>query len=91
MSKPLLEKQPNLDGELVFDAPWQARTFAMAVKLHEAGMFSWSEWSHRLAKNIANAEEVNSGAVENSDDYYTLWQQTLEMLIQEKESSGGSK
>jgi len=89
MSEVILEKQPSLDGALVFDAPWQARTFAMAVKLHETGMFSWNEWSERLAKNIASAEEMNSEAVVSSEDYYTLWQKTLEMLVQEKEGDGG--
>ncbi len=90
MSKPVLEKQPSVDGDLIFDAPWQARTFAMAVELHEAGLFSWNEWSERLAKNIANAELVNTEAVVSSEDYYTLWQQTLEMLIEEIEDGGES-
>ena len=37
------------DGSPVFNEPWQAQAFAMAVTLHEAGYFSWSEWSDRLA------------------------------------------
>jgi len=84
MTRPVLQKQPAVEGELVFDAPWQARTFAMAVKLNEAGVFSWNEWAELLAQNIARAEAKDSNAVASSDDYYTFWQQTLEMLVQEK-------
>ncbi len=86
MNGPILEDQPLRDGDVVFEAPWQARTFAMAVKLHEAGMFTWGEWSSRLAATIQAAETTakNNEAVVSSDDYYTCWQQTLEMLVQEK-------
>ncbi|MBX2867468.1 MAG: nitrile hydratase accessory protein [Acidiferrobacterales bacterium] len=90
MSQPVFDHQPVEDGDVVFDAPWQARTFAMAVKLNEAGVFTWSEWSLRLAKNIQAAESLteHDTAVVTSDDYYTCWQQTLEMLVREK--TGGS-
>ena len=29
----------------VFRAPWEAQAFAMAMALHEQGLFTWSEWS----------------------------------------------
>lgn len=82
MSVELLSSQPQEDGEPVFDAPWQARSFAMAVKLYESGLFSWKEWSDRLSQNIATHER--QGAVVNSEDYYSLWQQTLEQFVEEK-------
>ena len=41
----------------VFRAPWEAQAFAMAVKLHEAGYFTWSEWAERLAQEIKRAQE----------------------------------
>ena len=74
--------QPRADGELVFDAPWQARTFAMAVQLHHSGLFEWKEWSARLARNIAAFEKRT--AIQDSDAYYQLWQQTLEEIVREK-------
>ena len=74
--------QPQADGEPVFDAPWQAKTFAMAVKLHEAGLFSWKEWADRLAGNIAAREQ--SAPIASSDDYYMTWQETLEQLVSER-------
>lgn len=82
MSVELLSSQPQEDGEPVFDAPWQARTFAMAVKLYESGMFSWKEWSDRLSQNIAAHEQQH--AVASSENYYSLWQQTLEQFIEER-------
>lgn len=86
MSVELLATQPQEDGEPVFDAPWQARTFAMAVKLYESGLFSWKEWSDRLSQNISAHEREN--AVASSEDYYSLWQQTLEQFIEERIDSG---
>ena len=78
----LLEQQPQLQGEPMFDAPWQARTFAMTVKLHESGLFSWKEWSDLLATNIDRHEQ--SAVVENNTDYYTIWQQSLEEILRQK-------
>lgn len=74
-----LPQPPRQDGELIFDAPWQARSFAMAVKLYESGWFSWQQWSERLAQNIARYEQT--GEIVSSHDYYSVWQQTLEQLI----------
>lgn len=79
------EKQPTKDGEPVFDAPWQAKTFAMTVKLNETGVFSWTEWADALSVNIAEFEKHSQ--INNSDDYYKLWQNTLENLVAEKTAS----
>jgi len=76
------EKQPAHNGDLVFDAPWQAKTFAMAVKLNESGIFSWTEWADCLSKNIAEFEKHSQ--INTSDDYYKLWQSALEKLVAEK-------
>ncbi len=70
------------NGELAFDAPWQAKTFAMAVQLNESGVFTWTEWAEELSSQIADFEKHN--AIENSNDYYKLWQSALEQLVQQK-------
>ena len=36
-------------AEQVFAEPWQAEAFALAVALHEKGLFSWSEWAEALS------------------------------------------
>ncbi len=71
-----LPGQPESEGEPVFDAPWQARAFAMAMHLNEQGVFSWTEWSERLAELIESYEEQTT--IQNSDDYYRLWLKALE-------------
>lgn len=76
------EQQPTENGEPVFDAPWQAKTFAMAIKLNESGVFTWNEWAKELSIHI-NAFEEHS-TIENNNDYYKLWQQTLESLVEKK-------
>ena len=76
-----LAGQPRADGELVFAAPWQARTFAMAVQLHQAGLFEWKEWAALLARNIAEFEKQDE--IKDSDTYYQLWQATLEEIVKQ--------
>lgn len=76
------EKQPTDNGEPIFDAPWQAKAFAMTVKLNESGVFTWAEWADRLSTHIADFETHSE--ISNSEDYYTLWQSALESLVAEK-------
>ena len=40
----------------VFREPWQAQAFAMALALHERGLFTWSEWAAALAAEIKRAQ-----------------------------------
>ncbi|HYM25496.1 MAG TPA: nitrile hydratase accessory protein, partial [Vicinamibacterales bacterium] len=39
----------------VFAEPWQAQAFALAVKLSDAGYFTWKEWAAALAAELAAA------------------------------------
>ncbi len=73
---------PVADGEPVFESPWQAKTFAMVLQLHEAGAFSWVEWADELARTIAE-HELHS-PVRGGEDYYTLWQLSLERIVERK-------
>jgi nitrile hydratase accessory protein len=40
----------------VFAEPWQARAFALAVKLSEQGHFTWKEWAAALANELETAD-----------------------------------
>jgi nitrile hydratase accessory protein len=66
----------------VFGAPWEAQAFAMAVKLHEAGHFTWTEWAERLATEIAAARAA--GDPDLGDTYYRHWLAALEKIVTEK-------
>jgi nitrile hydratase accessory protein len=69
-------------GAPVFQAPWEAQAFAMAVRLHEAGHFTWPEWAERLADEIKRAQAA--GDPDRGDTYYHHWLAALERLVAEK-------
>ena len=76
-----------LSPEKVFDAPWHAEVFALAVHLNEGGYFDWPEWAGRFGENLAAAKTVKidvGEGLDGSDDYYQIWLQTLIELMQEK-------
>lgn len=59
--------------ERTFDAVWEAQAFALAVALHERGLFSWPEWTSRVA------------AEESSADGYARWLAALERVIEDND------
>lgn len=59
----------------VFREPWEAQAFAMAVHLHERGVFTWAEWAETLGAEIAAA-----GSTDTGEDYYLHWMSALERL-----------
>ena len=71
------------DGEgPVFEAPWQAHAFAMAVRLNERGLFSWPEWASRFGAERTKA--AATGAPDTNETYYLNWLTALEKIIAEK-------
>src|SRR5689334_3964314 len=44
---------PHDEGGPVFEEPWQAQAFAMAVRLSAHGYFTWKEWADALAGELA--------------------------------------
>lgn len=63
----------DADGP-VFAEPWQAQAFAMTLKLHEAGVFTWTEWAQALGAE--RAADPDDGA-----RYYQHWVAALEKLM----------
>ena len=47
---------PRLNGELVFDAPWEGRSFAMAMALVEEGLFDWDGFRDHLIAAVQRWE-----------------------------------
>lgn len=43
---------PRRNGELVFDAPWQARAFAMTIALLEREQLTWDAFRPHLVRAI---------------------------------------
>jgi nitrile hydratase accessory protein len=71
----------NSDGP-VFDAPWEAEAFALAVSLNERGVFTWSEWAQMLGDEIKKAQAA--GDPDTGETYYHHWLATLERVLAEK-------
>jgi nitrile hydratase accessory protein len=64
----------------VFAAPWEAQAFAMTVRLHERGHFTWREWTDAITAEIAAARV--RGDV--TTPYYEHWLAALEKLVAAK-------
>ena len=64
-----------LEQDPVFAEPWEAQAFAMAVKLNEAGLFTWSEWADALGAELAAHPQ---------ESYYQCWLAALETIAARK-------
>lgn len=82
----LLPGMPSDDGaEPVFREPWEAHAFALAVSLHQRGLFTWPEWADALARQIGAARAA--GDADLGDTYYRHWLAALETLVAAKGAS----
>ena len=86
---PLPDHLPREGGEPVFREPWEAHAFALAVSLHQRGLFTWPEWAQALAMQIAMAQAA--GEADLGDTYYRHWLAALESLVAAKGASSGSE
>ena len=71
----------DADGP-VFGEPWEAQAFAMALALHERGLFTWPQWAATLADEIKRAQAA--GDPDTGETYYHHWLAALERLIVEQ-------
>ncbi len=59
--------------EKPFSAPWEAQVFALAVKLNDAGVFTWNDWTKTLGAELAAHPER---------PYYESWLAALELITE---------
>jgi nitrile hydratase accessory protein len=71
----------DADGP-VFREPWEAQAFAMALALHERGLFTWTEWAATLGDEIKRAQAA--GDPDTGETYYRHWLAALERIVAEK-------
>ncbi|MGZ5275402.1 MAG: nitrile hydratase accessory protein [Caldimonas sp.] len=76
------------DGPL-FREPWQAQAFAMALALHERGLYTWPEWAAALAAQIEAAQAA--GDPDLGDTYYQHWLAALESLVAAKQAGSAAE
>ena len=70
---------PSLNGELVFEAPWEARVFGMAHRLCDAGLFTWDEFRQALIAEIGRWEQAPQEGAPYK--YFERFQAALESLL----------
>lgn len=85
-SYPELPNLPRDDEGVVFQEPWQAQAFALAVRLSAQGHFTWTEWAESLAAELAAAAE--RGEPDDGSEYYQHWVAALEKLVTSKGLAG---
>jgi nitrile hydratase accessory protein len=61
-----------------FAEPWQAQAFALTVRLHEQGAFTWTEWAAALTRERAGVSD------DGGEGYYEGWLTALEFLVLSK-------
>ena len=66
----------------VFNQPWEAKAFALTVRLSEAGCFTWPEWVKIFSQEIKAAQE--RGDPDLGDTYYQHWLNALERICAAK-------
>jgi nitrile hydratase accessory protein len=76
-----LPPDPRADAP-TFDAPWQARAFALAVALTDEDDLPWDEFQRRLVEEVDADRETGEDA---DDVYYRQWLAALERLMVERD------
>ena len=74
---------PRSNGDLVFEEPWQARAFGVAVGLVQAQGLDWEAFRRRLIAEIAAWEHTHRGDETAAYQYYERWLAALERLVLE--------
>jgi nitrile hydratase accessory protein len=78
---------PMLNGELVFEAPWQGRAFGIARGLAEQGVYAWEDFRAQLTEQIGVFDRTlgrdygTSGLTTPQFRYYDHFLIALETLL----------
>ena len=68
--------------EPVFEAPWHAQAFALAVHLNDRGVFTWPEWTQAFGAELKRRGV--DGPLNGGDDYFLAWVAVLESICRDK-------
>ena len=75
----------RLDPDHVFSAPWEARAFALALKLSESGHFTWDEFRAHLIAEVGASDRIRArDGTSDQGEYYEHFLRALEKLLDEK-------
>ena len=80
-----LARQLGCDEASVFTAPWEARAFAIALGLSQAGLFIWDEFRERLMAEVGASDRVRErDGTNRQGEYYEHFLRALEAVVTEK-------
>jgi nitrile hydratase accessory protein len=81
-----LARQLGCDEANVFSAPWEARAFAIALGLSQAGLFTWDEFRVHLIAEVGATDRIRErDGTNRQGEYYEHFLRALEALVTEKE------
>ena len=78
---------PMVNGELVFEAPWQGRAFGIARGLAEWGVYAWDDFRAALIEQIGafdrgiDAGRLDSAVPTPQFHYYDHFLRALESIL----------
>ena len=75
---------PRLNGELIFQAPWESRVFGVTMALFENGEFEWEDFRLLLIDEIRIWEGDHPELDSSEWSYYGCWQRAFERLTAQK-------
>ena len=70
------EALPRLNGELVFEEPWEGRAFGIAVALNNQRVYEWRDFREHLVGQISSDEKAGTEA-----HYYDQWLRAMQGLL----------
>ena len=70
------EALPRLNGELVFEEPWEGRAFGIAVALNNQRVYPWRDFREHLVTEISSDEGQGI-----QGRYYDQWLRAMESLL----------
>jgi nitrile hydratase accessory protein len=75
----------RLDPDHVFSAPWEARAFAIALQLSQAGHFTGDEFRDHLIAEVRESDRIRArDGTSDHGEYYDHFLHALEKLLEEK-------
>jgi nitrile hydratase accessory protein len=80
-----LARELGCEEDQVFSAPWEARAFAIALGLSEAGLFSWDDFRSHLIAEVGASDRIRErDGTADPGRYYDHFLRALEQVLSEK-------
>jgi nitrile hydratase accessory protein len=80
-----LARELGCEESGVFSAPWEARAFAIALGLSQAGLFTWDEFRACLIAEVGRSDRIRErDGTSAQGHYYDHFVRALEAVLSAK-------